>query len=228
MRQAALIVLLVTALGPASICASAGMHASPPEPTARCVDGTLSHAQHHSGACSHHGGVAKWLDGPASQGSGASSAITLGSTVVISRRSAVSGCTRGPAPDRRCSPGGYCSALTRRVICTAGFRTGSIRSVSQDRKFAVERAYEMAARLYGSTIEIDHIIPLELGGSNATSNLFPESGTATASYHVKDRLENRLHDMVCAGQIALRAAQTSIATDWRSLYRRIFGTAPLR
>ena len=29
--------------------------------TAKCKDGTLSYAKHHSGACSHHGGVARWL-----------------------------------------------------------------------------------------------------------------------------------------------------------------------
>jgi hypothetical protein len=32
-------------------------------PTAKCKDGSLSYAQHHSGACSDHGGVAQWLDG---------------------------------------------------------------------------------------------------------------------------------------------------------------------
>lgn len=31
-------------------------------PTARCKDGTLSYAEHHTGACSNHGGVAEWLD----------------------------------------------------------------------------------------------------------------------------------------------------------------------
>ncbi|HEX8910431.1 MAG TPA: DUF3761 domain-containing protein, partial [Anaeromyxobacteraceae bacterium] len=30
--------------------------------TARCKDGTFSHAKHHTGACSNHGGVAEWLD----------------------------------------------------------------------------------------------------------------------------------------------------------------------
>lgn len=30
--------------------------------TARCNDGTLSYAKSHGGACSRHGGVAKWLD----------------------------------------------------------------------------------------------------------------------------------------------------------------------
>jgi hypothetical protein len=29
--------------------------------SARCVDGTLSYSQHHSGTCSHHHGVAAWL-----------------------------------------------------------------------------------------------------------------------------------------------------------------------
>jgi len=30
--------------------------------TAKCKDGTMSHSAHHQGACSHHGGVAQWLD----------------------------------------------------------------------------------------------------------------------------------------------------------------------
>jgi hypothetical protein len=29
--------------------------------TAKCGDGTYSFSQHHSGTCSHHGGVAEWL-----------------------------------------------------------------------------------------------------------------------------------------------------------------------
>ena len=29
--------------------------------TGQCKDGTYTHATHHSGACSSHGGVAKWL-----------------------------------------------------------------------------------------------------------------------------------------------------------------------
>ena len=32
------------------------------EATAKCKDGTLSHAKTHSGACSKHGGVTQWLD----------------------------------------------------------------------------------------------------------------------------------------------------------------------
>ena len=31
-------------------------------PTAKCKDGTMSYSKHHSGSCSHHGGVAQFLD----------------------------------------------------------------------------------------------------------------------------------------------------------------------
>lgn len=35
--------------------------AAPAGATAKCRDGTFSFSQHHSGTCSHHGGVANWL-----------------------------------------------------------------------------------------------------------------------------------------------------------------------
>ena len=35
--------------------------AVPAGASARCVDGTYSFSKHHSGTCSHHGGVASWL-----------------------------------------------------------------------------------------------------------------------------------------------------------------------
>jgi hypothetical protein len=57
----------------------------------------------------------------------------------------------------------------------------------------------MAPKRYGRTIEIDHIVSLELGGSNDPADLFPEPGSGAAKYHVKDTLENKLHDLVCAG-----------------------------
>jgi hypothetical protein len=33
---------------------------APQGATAKCKDGTYSHSKQHSGACSHHGGVAEW------------------------------------------------------------------------------------------------------------------------------------------------------------------------
>jgi hypothetical protein len=155
-----------------------------------------------------------------------SGAIALGRAVLVGPRRGTSGCRRGTEPDPRCSPGAYYTGLTRAVICSATFRTSTIRNVPQTEKFAVEREYGLPARYYGYSIEIDHIVSLELGGSNNIANLFPEPGSGIANYHVKDRLENRVHDLVCAGTISLRSAQRQIALDWESLYRRVFGSPP--
>jgi hypothetical protein len=152
--------------------------------------------------------------------------ILVGQTVKLAPRTQARSCTPGPRPDRQCSPGAYYSGLTRTVLCSSTFRTGSIRNVPESEKHQVEVEYGMVPRSYGRTIEIDHIVSLELGGSNDIANLYPEPGSGPASYHVKDRLENRLHDLVCAGSMTLHASQSGIASNWEALYRRVFGIAP--
>jgi hypothetical protein len=99
--------------------------------------------------------------------------------------------------------------------------------VPQSEKFAVEREYGMPAGLYGATMEIDHIVSLEIGGSNDIANLFPEKAKPSPGYPEKDKLENRLHAMVCANQMTLRAAQQQIAANWQALYKKVFGVPPL-
>ena len=42
--------------------------------------------------------------------------------------------------------------------------------------------------------------------------------------HTKDVLENRLHDLVCEGRLALRSAQRQEARDWVAAYRRYVGS----
>jgi hypothetical protein len=127
--------------------------------------------------------------------------------------------------------------LTRRLLLEAhdcrhllvDFPDRHVRDVPQSEKFDVEREYGLAAKLYGSTLEIDHIVSLGLGGSNDIANLYPEKATlpgGATGYHVKDKLENKVHDMVCAGQITLRQAQRQIAGNWQALYKRTFGVTP--
>jgi hypothetical protein len=41
---------------------------------------------------------------------------------------------------------------------------------------------------------------------------------------VKDALEERLHEMVCAGQLDLSTAQRDIAADWIAAYKKYFRT----
>ena len=227
--------MVVVALALAIPAAEANA-APPPGATAKCRDGTYSFSQHHSGTCSHHGGVAVWLTGSsatsgASTGSStpAGTPIDVGKTVLLAARTRTSGCKLGANPDRRCSPGAYYSKLTKAVICSAGFRTSTIRNVPESEKHQVEIEYGLAPKGYGSTLEIDHIVSLELGGSNDIANLYPEKATLPGSapgFHVKDKLENKLHDLVCDGTMSLRSVQRQIAANWQALYKKVFGFAP--
>jgi hypothetical protein len=199
------------------------VRAAPPGATARCSDGTYSFSQHRSGTCSHHGGVAAWLT-PSVR---SAVLINVGVTVLLLRRTKTSGCTLGAEPDRRCSPGAYSGGLTKALLCSPSFHTSSIRNVSDATRHAIETEYGMAPRAYGSTLEIDHIVSLELGGSNDPANLYPERANAHPGYHVKDRLENAAHAWVCDGKISLRTAQRKIATNWEAFYKLVFRAAPI-
>jgi hypothetical protein len=71
--------------------------------------------------------------------------------------------------------------------------------------------------------ELDHLIPLELGGSIDARNLWPQP-TCTSPWNSKekDQLEKHLHSEVCAGALDLLAAQKEIAADWTAAYQRRF------
>jgi hypothetical protein len=65
------------------------------------------------------------------------------------------------------------------VICSPNFRTAGVGNVSGAIKYKVKAAYGLLPRNYAQALEIDHIVPLAIGGSNAIANLFPENGTHT-------------------------------------------------
>jgi hypothetical protein len=71
----------------------------------------------------------------------------------------------------------------------------------------------------GST-ELDHLIPLELGGDNTIENLWPEPALPKPGFHQKDLVENDLHRRFCAGQLTLDQAQAIIVTNWKDYYQR--------
>ena len=167
---------------------------------------------------------------PGATSTSATPPIDVGVTVLLTKRTKTSGCTLAVLSDRRCSPGAYSSKLTKAVICSPSFRTGPIRNVPDSVKHQVEIEYGLEPRGYGSALEIDHIVSLELGGSNDPANLYPEQATFSGGgpgYHVKDVLENAAHKAVCAGKVGLRTAQREIARDWQLLYKRLFGVAPI-
>lgn len=68
--------------------------------------------------------------------------------------------------------------------------------------------------------EIDHFIPLALGGSNNIKNLWPQPITYPG-YKEKDYLQLYLRDQVCNHGMNLTDARMKITGDWYSLYLKI-------
>jgi hypothetical protein len=126
----------------------------------------------------------------------------------------------GPFADFECSPGAIFPDITAKEICEIGYAK-SVRNVSDATKELVFEEYGITTHT-GEDYEVDHIVSLELGGSNDIANLYPEAAEPRPGFHEKDKVENYLHDQVCAGEIDLSDAQTQIANDWLYIYKTVF------
>jgi hypothetical protein len=131
-----------------------------------------------------------------------------------------SGCiAHGGLPDAACTPGAVFRNATQQQICTYGY-TRSVRNVPYSEKSQAYAEYGIYHHSSGQ-YEVDHLIPLELGGSNDIANLWPEAANPKPGFHEKDKVENYLHDQVCSGTMSLKDAQTEIATNWLTVYNRM-------
>jgi hypothetical protein len=135
-------------------------------------------------------------------------------------------------PDPRRTPGARNPAVTQAsigsTICVSGW-TSTVRPPSSYTTALKERqlasGYAYRGDLSTADYEEDHLISLEIGGSPTSElNLWPEPYDAPDGARVKDVVENRLHALVCSGQISLATAQHAIATNWWTAYLTYVGS----
>jgi len=145
----------------------------------------------------------------------------------LTRAARTSGCVaRRGLPDPGCTPGAVDARVNPTTLDTTICRRGYTRRGRPAERVteAIKRerlaAYgEQRARL--RNFELDHLVPLELGGAlAAVANLWPESLDGPRGARVKDRLEAALNHAVCRHRLDLAKAQAAIAADWESAYRR--------
>ena len=125
----------------------------------------------------------------------------------------------GPLQDLQCTPGAIITTAIKSKICVSGYAK-SVRNVPQSEKNQVYREYGITHHTAGQ-YEVDHLVSLELGGSNDIANLWPEAASPKPGFHQKDQVENYLHNQVCAGKIDLKTAQAEIATNWLTVYKQV-------
>ena len=105
-----------------------------------------------------------------------------------------------------------------KTICLSGY-TKTVRPATSYTKGVKQKLMREAgidaARI--GDYELDHIVPLTLGGHpRKLSNLQLQPWDGPHGAHMKDILEERLHQLVCHGRLDLTDAQVCIAQDWEA------------
>jgi hypothetical protein len=101
-------------------------------------------------------------------------------------------------------------------VCAPDFAQ-SVKPVSNwQRTQALER---YGLRADGFSGELDHLVPVSLGGSNDPDNLWPFHASGVFTLEAKQALASKLQGLVCARKLSLKDAQDAFRKDWTMAYQ---------
>jgi hypothetical protein len=99
-----------------------------------------------------------------------------------------------------------------------------IKPVSAELRNKVFEEYGMT-NINPDDYETDYLIAPDLGGQEDIRNLWPQPRKSAGwNSEAKDALEERLHGLVCSGQLNILTAQKDISSNWTEAYQRYFKT----
>lgn len=204
----AVISVLVIIVAAASSTPAASMTPAPP---ARSAPSNIANPDPVSPAPStHHAPASHPVTPPPATHAPAATRAPASHAPAVVPAAAPSTChlrDNGQLPDPGCTPGatdpGVTQATIYSTICVRGY-TATVRPPSSvTSRFKYDTSYPEYGVPSSARGELDHLIPLELGGSSAAANLWPEIGPLP---NPKDPVENALNHAVCSGRVTLRAA----------------------
>lgn len=131
-----------------------------------------------------------------------------------------------PVPDPFCTPGGINPTVTADIlrdpafsttICTRNNATTATQKNGTYKWYSIPHPSNNKGA--SQTCELDHFVPLELGGADTLDNIWPQCGPPGVAlpmryFKQKDMVENYLAAQVKARSIDLSDAQYGIARDW--------------
>jgi hypothetical protein len=132
----------------------------------------------------------------------------------------------GPKPRAGITPG-ETRPITIDEVCRNPEAEVVTPNIPEDTRRKVFAAYGIHSA-GPNQFEVDYLITPDLGGTESIRNLWPEPYSARWNARVKDRLEQRLHQLVCSGKLDLTTAQHDIAVDWIGAYKKYVGAGASR
>lgn len=127
-------------------------------------------------------------------------------------------------PNPELTPGAVADNLSLGAICSTKWGIDQ-RHVTAKMKHEVFLSYGYLAgnKDPRCLCEVDHLLARELGGSDTVDNLWVQSYRGPWNAHMKDRLETKVHKLICTGAMTLAKARASFRSDWTKLYREVYG-----
>ena len=129
-------------------------------------------------------------------------------------------------PDPTLTPGAV-RTTDAADVCSHG--TNQLRHMSRERSDAIMADHGLPGGRHPD-YEIDHLIPLGIGGADSDANLWPEPRVSIEpewNAERKDQLEAKLRALVCAGRLDIVVAQKAVADDWTEAWLRYVRFFPL-
>lgn len=126
----------------------------------------------------------------------------------------------GPKPKAGLTPG-ETRPITIDEICRNPQAETITANIPEETRRKVFSEYGIDTR--ADNFEVDYLITPDLGGAQSIRNLWPQPYSARWNAHVKDKLEQRLHQLVCERKVDLATAQHDIAADWIGAYKKYVG-----
>jgi hypothetical protein len=124
-------------------------------------------------------------------------------------------------PDPSLTPGAT-AAISQEQVCDLG--TSEVRIIPASVGRQVFDHYGID-RPQPRDYELDYLIAPELGGADDPRNYWPQPYAVSEwNAHVKDALEERLHELVCENKLSLSTAQREISSNWIEAYKKYFRT----
>jgi predicted aspartyl protease len=128
-------------------------------------------------------------------------------------------------PDNRLTPGAIDPIATAAAVCIPGYARAHRPPISHEERMAIFAEYGIAP--VPGQLELDHRVPVELGGLTVVANLWPEPYFGNWNAHQKDFLENQVHALVCSGAITLHDGQAIFLGNWIAGYERLIGAVQI-
>lgn len=119
-------------------------------------------------------------------------------------------------PNKALTPGSAIEGVTVKDVCASGYARHVRQELSQKTKKQVYKKYGVPYDT--GRYQIDHFIPISIGGSNEISNLWPQPILNNAGFLEKQQVANYLHKAVCGKKMTIQDAQRQIADNWHAVW----------